>query len=368
MAYPAIKRAIELVGEENVYFWVFEENRPVLDLIDIIPPENIFTVRTNNILSFLFDILRTLYRIRRVGIDSTIDMEFFTRAPAILSYLTGASRRVGMHRFTSETPYRGNLMTHRIQYNPYQHTAITYYLLVEALTRDESETPMIKSVPMGIDLSPPVFNATEDERIKMQDTLDKIAGRNVEPPIVLLNPNSSDLIPIRRWPTEYFVDLGKRILAEYPEVTLVITGSPNEQNSALELIRKIGSNMVINMAGKTTLRELLVLYSIADILVTNDSGPVHFASLTDIKSICLFGPETPILYGPLGNRAHIVSAGLACSPCVNVYNHRFSPCQDNLCMKEITVEKVYAIVSKLISEVIAKKRRTEHSSREKQLQ
>lgn len=88
LAYPAIKRAIELVGEENVYFCVFEENRPVLDLIDIIPPENIFTVRTNNILSFLFDILRTLYRIRRAGIDSTIDMEFFTRAPAIFSYLT----------------------------------------------------------------------------------------------------------------------------------------------------------------------------------------------------------------------------------------------------------------------------------------
>lgn len=357
LAYPAIKRAIELVGRENVYFWVFEENRPVLDFLDIIPPENIYTVRTSSIFTFLFDIMRTLRQIRREKIDATIDMEFFTRAPAILSYLTGACRRVGMHRFTSEIPYRGNLMTHRIQYNPYLHTAVTYYTLVESLLRDPSETPMVKCKLADIDLSPPSFNPSEKEKIRMQETLSQIAGRNVERPIVLLNPNASDLIPIRRWPKECFVDLGKRILTDHPRVTIVITGSPSEKDTALEVSREIGSERIVNMAGKTTLRELLVLYTISDILVTNDSGPVHFASLTNINSVCLFGPETPRLYGPLGNRAYVITSDLACSPCVNVYNHRFSPCRDNTCMKTITVEEVYKVVSSLLSKIDTK----EHS-------
>jgi ADP-heptose:LPS heptosyltransferase len=100
--------------------------------------------------------------------------------------------------------------------------------------------------------------------------------------------------------------------------------------------------MVINLAGKTTLRELLILYTLADVLVTNDSGPAHFASLTDIHSIVLYGPETPKLFGALGRNSHALYAKLACSPCVNAFNHRFSPCTNNLCLQSISPDEVYA--------------------------
>jgi ADP-heptose:LPS heptosyltransferase len=134
--------------------------------------------------------------------------------------------------------------------------------------------------------------------------------------------------------------LGKRILQEHPEVTLAITGGPSEASAARELAARI-SPQVISTAGETTLRELIVLYSMADVLVTNDSGPGHFATMTDIASIVLFGPETPDLFGPLGRGSEVVRRNLACSPCVNAFNHRFSPCNDPVCMKEITVEMVY---------------------------
>jgi ADP-heptose:LPS heptosyltransferase len=98
------------------------------------------------------------------------------------------------------------------------------------------------------------------------------------------------------------------------------------------------------MAGRTTLREVLVLYTLADVLVTNDSGPGHFASLTGIDSIVLFGPETPLLFGPLGPHSQAVTANLACSPCLSAYNHRFSPCRFNACMHAISVDDVLARV------------------------
>src|SRR5262245_65137508 len=90
LAYRALCRAVEMVGRENVYFWVFEENRPVLDLLQVIPEENVITVRSDNLIVFAVDILRSLWRIRRLGIDATVDMEFLARAPAILAFLTGA--------------------------------------------------------------------------------------------------------------------------------------------------------------------------------------------------------------------------------------------------------------------------------------
>jgi ADP-heptose:LPS heptosyltransferase len=74
-------------------------------------------------------------------------------------------------------------------------------------------------------------------------------------------------------------------------------------------------------------------------MLTNDSGPSHFSSVTGLHTVVLFGPETPALYGSLGKSIPI-TAQLACSPCVSAANHRKTPCSDNACMRAITVEQV----------------------------
>ena len=102
------------------------------------------------------------------------------------------------------------------------------------------------------------------------------------------------------------------------------------------------------MAGQTSLRELLTLYTVADVLVTNDSGPGHFASLTPVHAIVLFGPETPRLFGPLAPSTTVIWKELACSPCVSVFNHRLSPCRNNVCMQSITVDEVFAAVERVL--------------------
>lgn len=348
LAYRAIERAVQKVGRENVYFWVFEENRFILDLLELIPPENVLTIRTRRPVVLLWDLLRTAWRARRLGIDATVDMEFFSRASAILAYLTGAKRRVGLHRFTSEGPYRGDLMTHRVQYNPYLHTAAAYYLLVEALDADPRQVPLMKVAPPEIDFSAPPFRPSDAEVAKVRATIDRVAGRPLSGPLVLLNPNASDLLPLRRWATSNFIELGKRILADHPEATIAITGAPSEAAAAQAIAKQVDPR-AISLAGHTSLRELIVLYTLADVLVTNDSGPGHFASMTPITSIVLFGPETPTVFGPLSPTTHVLRADIACSPCVNPFNHRFSPCNDNVCMRMISVGQVYELVEQKLS-------------------
>jgi len=348
LAYDAIRRAQELVGRENVYFCVLQGNREILDLMNLIPPENVLAIRSESLASFVVDAIRTLQQVRRLCIDAVIDMEFFSRAPAVLAYLTGAKYRVGTHRFTAELPYRGDLMTHRVSYNPYLPVATAYRMLVETLMLNPSDKPLPKLSPIRVTEPPPQFVPTREEQESVYRMLDLAAHRQVQKPIVILNPNASDIIPLRKWPTERFIELGNRLVQTRPDISIIITGSPAEAASGEEMARAIGKDRAVSVAGLTTLRELAVLYTLADVMITNDSGPAHFACLTNIDVVVLFGPETPTLYGPLGNRSHVIWAGLACSPCVSAFNHRLSPCRDNVCMRAITVEQVYAKTMELL--------------------
>jgi ADP-heptose:LPS heptosyltransferase len=352
LAYSALKRATELVGKENVYFCVFEPNRPILDILEIIPADNIISIRDKSLTSFLLSASSALLKIRKTKIDTAIDMEFFSRASAIFSFMTGAKIRIGLHQFTSELPYRGNLMTHRIQYNSYIHVSEFYFSLVEASLQDPSEVPMMK-----MQLSPTqkeikqilsFFSPTDSERKTIQEKINIAFGTGSKK-IYILNPNAGDLLPLRKWDKQNFITLGKKILSEQPNACVIISGAPAEHAEAQDVCKQIGSTRVVSFAGKTTLRELLTLYSLSDILVTNDSGPGHFSALTNIRTIILFGPETPKLFGPISPNAHVIWKELACSPCVNVFNHRFSPCNNNVCMKSISVEEVYAALKNILA-------------------
>ena len=350
LADAAIRRAVTRVGRDNVFFLVFAENSAILEVLDLIPRENILLLRNEGFITFVGDLVRELAAIRRRKIDAVVDMEFFARASAVIAFLTGAGRRIGLHRFTSEFPYRGDLMTHRLQYNPYLHTARAYELMVEALDLPPEETPMPKIRVPALPTKPPAFRATPEEmeifrRVLLREGL----GESEAKQVIVLNPNASDMLPLRKWPLENFFLLGTTILQEYPAARLVITGAGAEKEAAEYLCRRWASPRVVNLAGKTTLRDLLILYSNADILVTNDSGPAHFASLTPIQSIVLYGPETPKLFGALGQDSHAIYAKLACSPCVNAFNHRFSPCTNNLCLQAITPAEVYQTVKELLT-------------------
>ena len=343
LAQDAIHRATKAVGRDNVFFCVFESNRAILDVLDTVPAANVISIRDRRLTTFVIDFLQAAAAVRRQRIDTVIDMEFFSRASAIFTFLTGAAIRVGLHRFTGELPYRGDLMTHRVQYLPHLHIALQYSVLVESAFHDPREAPMLK-VPLAQIGSPPAppprFVPDPAELRSMRDRV----GAEGAAPIVILNPNASDLLPLRKWQTDRFKSLAERILAAHPAARVVLTGAPSERAAADQLCRDLASSRVVSMAGQTSLRELLTLYCVADVLVTNDSGPGHFSSLTPVRAIVLFGPETPRLFGPLTPTSTVIWKELACSPCVSVFNHRLSPCTNNVCMQAISVDDVFAAV------------------------
>jgi ADP-heptose:LPS heptosyltransferase len=157
-----------------------------------------------------------------------------------------------------------------------------------------------------------------------------------------VNPNASELCLERRWMPERFAQVVDALLDERPELLAVFVGSPSEvafTQSVVDLCRHRGR--ALNLAGRLGLRELAEALREARLFLTNDSGPLHLATLTGTPTVALFGPETPSLYGPVGANQRVFYAGVYCSPCLNVYNAKTATCNgDNICLKAFGVDVV----------------------------
>jgi len=320
-----------------------------VDILGIIPGQNVITVSSRNFFSFFFSSISAMRKLRRLKISLALDMELFARFTAILSYLSGAKNRVGYFRYRNEGLYRGNFLTHKVAFNPHIHMSQNLLNLVYALRSSSEDVPLTKRTLSDEDIVIPRIQASEDSRMRI---LNKLQEENKDitsdKKIVLLNPNVSDIVPIRRWPLENYIELAKRLL-QHEKVFILVTGVKSEKEHADDLCKAVGSERCLNLAGKTTFFELIDLYHLAKILITNDSGPVHFSAMTDIKTFAFFGPETPGLFGPLGKNCQVFYSGYSCSPCLSAFNQRESPCTDNRCLKAITVEEVYREVKGLIA-------------------
>lgn len=332
LTQPMFARLRERYPEATLYALVFRRNKEVLDLLEAVPEENVFTLRDDSLARFAKDSFGAVLGLRRAGIDTVIDCELFSRASAILSFLIGAPRRVGFERHTQEGLYRGSFISRPVLYNPYQHIAQQFVTLAEAI--EGGGTPTVKrAVPWPLPtLSRVRLRPAELEEMRRRLTRDFPSAANQR--LVLVYPGGG-LLSIRAWPLGSYQELVTALLDEGFLVGVI--GLAEDRPLARRIREKCGEAKTLDLTGYTrTVRELVVLFHLAELLVTNDGGPCHFASMTPIPSIVLYGPETPVLYGSLDPHSASFFAGLSCSPCLTAYNHRSSPCDgDNQCLKVI---------------------------------
>ena len=340
---PAMRNA-QARGAE-LFFLIFKSNRASLTLLNTVKSENIFTIDSSSLGGLIKDTLRFLIVARHHRIDTVIDLELFSRFTALLTGLCGARRRVGYHIFHGEGLWRGFMLTRKVHYNPHIHITKNFLSLIHAAFAKQIEVPFSKiQIPDSeIRLEQAVINPIALEKVR--ERIEKLAkeagieytqGKNR---LILINPNASDLLPQRRWAQQRFSELIQGVHQQYPSDLILITGSPTEF-AYVEKVRVVANiKNALNFAGQVSFAELPPLYTLSDVMVTNDSGPGHFSAVTPLRTVVLFGPETPALYGSIGHSIPI-TANLACSPCVSAANHRKTPCQDNICMQAITVSQV----------------------------
>lgn len=342
LAYPFIKKIKEEYSAQNTFFLTFESNRALFQIFGLIPDENILTISDNSVFLFIRDTLRAVKRIRREKIDIVFDLELFCRFTAILSYLSAASRRVGFYPYHTEGLYRGEFLTHKVQYNCRIHISKSYLSLWQAAREPLKNTPVLTEQILDNEISLPKIIAAKETK-NAWDKLKELSPEiNYKSRILLLNPGEGK-IPLREWPLENFIALARKLLEDKKNY-IIILGFQMAFKKAQILCKSVNDERCLDLSNKTTLRELFDLYGISTLLVTNDGGLAHLASLSPIKKFVFFGPESPHLYSPLGNNIRIIYSDLPCSPCFSAFNHRESACRDNKCLQAIQVDEVYKLI------------------------
>jgi len=345
LAIPMFDHLKEKFPESELYALCFERNREFLEILDLVPSGNILTVRGESVSGLAIDTLRLLSRLREDKIDVVLDCELFSRVSSIYAFLSGAGIRVGFHPYTQEGLYRGSFINRPVLYNPYLHISQQFINLAEAI--DSEQEPKVKRLVRETDFSAPQMPIRDSEKEaftrRFQGNFPQLSAKS----LILLYPGGG-LLPIRAWPIENFRLVAEDLLRRGFAVGVI--GMASDKGLAEDIITHAQNENCIDLTGYTkTVRELMILFHLSALLITNDGGPGHFAALTPTPAMVLYGPETPVLYGTLGKKSMHCYASVSCSPCLTAYNHRNSPCDgDNVCLKSITsnevLEKAYALL------------------------
>ena len=169
------------------------------------------------------------------------------------------------------------------------------------------------------------------------------AGIGPDETIVGVHPGSA--WPTKRWLPERFAELCLRFKAQGRRVVLV--GGPQDAALCEEVA---GASGALNWAGKTDLRELKALMGRLSLFITNDSGPMHMATASGVKTLAIFGPTTRELgFFPYGPGHRVLESSLACRPC-GLHGARSCPERHFLCMRLISAEQAWAAGQEMLEE------------------
>jgi ADP-heptose:LPS heptosyltransferase len=173
-------------------------------------------------------------------------------------------------------------------------------------------------------------------------TLDKVPRLAAGGVKIGVNINASLLSYNRRWPAKKYRTLIELLQRDRPRLSIFLVGGPGDVDYVRAFIDSCpNKEKLIPVAGRLDLLELTYALSRLDVLITNDSGPLHIAESVGTPVVAFFGPETPNLYGPLSANSLVFYRELFCSPCLNTYNQKRSRCTNNRCLRLIDAREVY---------------------------
>ena len=265
----------------------------------------------------LREIGRFLHDLRSREYDWVIDNHGIFKS-GLLVVLSRGRRKVGFQP-SAGIAEEGNYLFTNERYKPLpieNHALERYLDLVSQMG--------VRVGPASLEFPVPPDSRKKAENLLRQDGF-------FSRPLVVIHPMAKWVT--KQWPLENF--RGLIVALTEKKASVVITGSPQDREPVLEILRHLDPPpRVLNLVGKTNLRELAGIFSLSDLVLTPDTGPMHLAAAVKAPLIALFGPTAPWRTGPYGNSQVILRKPLACSPCFK------KRCDSLECMNSITVEEV----------------------------
>jgi len=271
---------------------------------------------------FLYTI-KLSQKLRKYNFDLAIDLrsDFFI---ILLMFLTKIRYRVSQG-------IRGGafMLTHNASYNGLKHE----------LERDLDVVNIIGATTSH--KNPKIYGLNNYKKFT-QDFLNK-NKISKNSPLIGISPGAK--WKFRRWPINRFAKLSDKLIKEY-KARIILVGNKNEielSNGIIYLMKEKNRRNVINMVGRTKLKEVASLIKEMDLFITNDNGLLHIASSVGTRTIALFGPQDPRRFYPLGDNDIFIYKKVSCSPCNQVFC-KLKP----TCMERIEMEEVFNCAIKIL--------------------
>ncbi|MDD3877001.1 MAG: glycosyltransferase family 9 protein [Bacteroidales bacterium] len=306
--------------ESELIFVSTKSNEKLLRLIKHI--NTVVCINDSNFLALLNSSIRAWFILFKKRPTVYIDLEIYSNFSTLFTLFSLSKNRIGFYLRSSS--FRMGIYTHMMFFNSKVPVSDVYLQIAR----------LFKPIDNKPDLYPLYENCKEVVNF-------------YEDNYIVINPNASDLRVERRWDSNNYTKLIKTILISYPDYKILLIGSSSEYIYTQTIKNEIKDDRLLNIAGKTSIEELICVIRNARMVITNDTGPMHIAFACQTPTLCLFGPCSPEQYAIFGN-SHIIYKKAYCSPCV--HDFEVPPCRgNNVCMKLITIEEVFSMTSCILN-------------------
>ena len=257
-----------------------------------------------------------LIGLRRRRFDLAIDFQGLLRS-GLLAAATGAKIRVGLSDFREGSV---RFYSHRVPPPPEPAHAV--------------DRMMALAAAFGADPGRRTFRVamTDRDRREAREMIAKLPR-----PRVIFNLGARWIT--KRWPPERFAEVARRVVADRGG-SLVAIGAPEDRQLVDSFQVALGTVPFLDLCARTTLPGLAALASVADLLVSNDTGPLHLAAAAGARVVGIYTCTDPKLNGPYGDRA------IAVSSCVRCAASYVRTCPRLECMTELTADRVWSAVAR----------------------
>lgn len=339
---PLLRALKQRYPNAKLIFVTMRSNRELL--IRLSGVDEILLLDDRSVLLMARTTLRTIATLIRQRADLYFDLEVYSGFASLLALWAVTRNRLGFYRHS--TAFKKGIYTHLVYFN----TRMPVRQLYLQLGR-------VAGIPAGQNELMGPIAVYEHERSAVSRFLAETPGWQPEKPYIVMNPNASDLLLERRWPTESVLEAIHRLVSLGNQIVLI--GAPNEAGYVQSLFDKLAPEIqvrVLNTAGRLKLGELLALLQGSACVLTNDTGPMHMAIALERPTVCLFGPANPEHYGQDLPFVDIFYAQVFCSPCL--YEADEPPCNgNNVCMQQIKPEAVVEAVEYLARTGLPRRKR-----------
>lgn len=311
---PALKN-LKNSGCE-IHYLCMEYVKPLLELVPFV--DRIFVINLNSIIK----IFNTLSELNKENYDLVINLHRDLKSFLFIFFIN-AKMKVGFKWGISFL-----FLNRSFEFNSNIHESERYLSIIRGVGFEVADKSTKIRIPDWIN---------EKIEISGNKKIGIFPGGGVNPGTVMYT---------KRWPIKNFIELSEMLIKD--GFSVYVFGGLIDRPLIDEIKKAVPVAKEIMTVG---IQDFVYYVSKMDIFIAGDTGPLHIAAATEIKTIGLFGPSSPDLVAPLNINSTYIKANIACSPCYlpeTVHKREFLKCKDNICMKKITPEMVYKTIKSKI--------------------